>query len=62
MPLTKQYLRYVELCSFGVINGRKGNAVLLPSPSRTHVAAPALEDVVLWDPRKGEKVASRSEK
>ena len=57
MGLTKQYLRYVHKASFGVVNSRKGDAIIvLNGPQGTTVASPALEDVVLWDLRKGEKV------
>lgn len=61
MPLTKQqYLRYVRLSSFGVVNSRKSNVILLEAArerSRSPlIVAPALEDVIIWDPRKGERV------
>ena len=61
MPLTKlQYLRYVRLSSFGVVNSRKSNAILLEAARERSrcplIVAPALEDVIIWDPRKGERV------
>ena len=61
MPLTKQqYLRYVRLSSFGVVNSRKSNVILLEAArerSRSPLlVAPALEDVIISDPRKGERV------
>ena len=59
MGLTKQYLRYVQKASFGVVNSRKGDAIIVHNGHQgTTVASPALEDVVLWDLRKGEKVRS----
>lgn len=59
MGLTKQYLRYVHKASFGVVTSRKGDAIIVRSGHQgTTVASPALEDVILWDLRKGEKVRS----
>ena len=56
----QQYLRYVRLSSFGVVNSRKSNFILLEAGrerSRSPlIVAPALEDVIIWDPRKGERV------
>ncbi len=57
MPLTKQYLRYVHQASFGVVCSRESNAVLLEAGQRQLVvAAPALEDVIIWDLRRRERV------
>ena len=57
MPLTKQYLRYVHQSSFGVVGSRKSAAILLETRSRQlRIVAAALEDVVIWNPRRGEKV------
>ena len=56
----QQYLRYVRLSSFGVVNSRKSNVILLEAArerSRSPlIVAPALEDVIIWDPRMGERV------
>ena len=59
MPLTKQYLRYVHQASFGVVSGRKSNAILLAGKGggQLRIIAPAVEDIIIWDPRKGEKVS-----
>lgn len=58
MPLTKQYLRYVRQASFGVVSSRESNAVLVEaSRGQLKVAAPALEDVIVWDLRIREKVS-----
>ena len=56
MPLTKQYLRYEQACTFGVGCSKKSNAMLLEDRSRKKsisykVLAPALEDVYMWDVR-----------
>ena len=62
MPLTKQYLRYVHQASFGVVSGRKSNAILAAArkgggkADQPRIIAPAVEDIIIWDPRKGEKV------
>lgn len=61
MGLTKQYLRYVHKASFGVVTSRKGDAIIVHSGHQgMTVASPALEDVVLWDLRKGEKVRTNA--
>lgn len=61
MPLTKQYLRYAHLASFGVVSSRKSNAILLDvakgKARQLRIIAPALEDIIIWDPRKGERVS-----
>lgn len=52
MPLTKQYLTYSAECRYGVVAGRKGGAVLAHGKKgRLLAASPALEDIMLWDPR-----------
>ena len=62
MPLTKQYLRYVHQASFGVVSGRKSNAILVAArkgggkANQPRIIAPAVEDIIIWDPRRGEKV------
>ena len=61
MPSKKQqYLRYSRLSSFGVVNSRKSDALLLEATRGRarwpQIIAPALEDVIIWDPRKGERV------
>ncbi len=62
MPLTKQYLRYVHQVSFGVVSSRKSNAILVEAGQRKagyqlRVAAPALQDVIIWDLKRREKVS-----
>ena len=62
MPVTKQYLRYEHSETFGVVCGRKANVLLQPVASgedkrRALVVAPAAEDLIIWDLRKGEKVS-----
>ena len=62
MPLTKHYLRYVHAATLGIVNGRKSNLQLTEDGlekgrgRRALVVAPAVEDVVIWDPRRGDKV------
>lgn len=52
MPLTKQYLTYRAECSYGVVTGRKGGALLTRGEGRRLVAvSPALEDIKIWEPR-----------
>lgn len=63
MPSTKQqYLRYARLSSFGVVNSRRANALLLEAARGRarwpQIIAPANEDVIIWDPRTGERVGS----
>ena len=61
MPRTKQYLRYEQSASFGVVCGRKANVLFQTQPAggkrRALVIAPAAEDLLVWDLRKGEKVS-----
>ena len=61
MPLTKQYLRYVAAESFGLVTGRKGDALFFEDASssrRGRVAVcPALEKVVIWDLKTSSKVS-----
>lgn len=61
MPLTKQYLRYQHAATLGVVNGRKSNLLLTEVETggkrRALVVAPAVEDVIVWDPRRGDKVS-----
>ena len=59
MPLTKQYLRYEAAQSFGLVTGRKGDALLYRgsgSKGRRLAVCPALEDVLLWDMKTSSKV------
>lgn len=60
MPLSKQYLRYEHAATLGVVNGRKSNLLLTEAAAggkrRALVVAPAVEDVIVWDPRRGDKV------
>lgn len=61
MPLSKQYLRYEHAATLGVVNGRKSNLLLTEAAAggkrRALVVAPAVEDVIVWDPRRGDKVS-----
>ena len=50
--LSRTY-RYNASASFGVITSGSARALFL---SPTTVAAPALEDIIIWDVRRGEKV------
>ena len=61
--MPKQYLRYSHSATFGVVVSRKAGAVLLQQEDRGRerrkrrlVVAPALENVILWNIRTGEKV------
>ena len=60
MPLTKQYLRYVPAGSHGIVCSRKTGALLLEKRERGRkkllAIAPALEDVIVWDLKTGDKV------
>lgn len=63
MPLTKQYLRYEHAATLGIVCGRKSNLLLTQAAAagsqekrRALVIAPAVEDVIVWDPRRGDKV------
>ena len=60
MPLTKQYLRYVSGDCFGVICSRKTRTLLLEKGrkgnKRLLAVSPALENVIVWDIKTGEKV------
>ncbi|XP_078372501.1 WD repeat-containing protein 3-like [Oculina patagonica] len=63
MVLTKAYLRYVQSSCFGVVGSLKANVVFVRR--RTNISSkqltlyavcPALESIVVWDVRRGEKV------
>lgn len=67
MPLAKTYKRYEALSTFGVIGSTRCNLLLLDQfPNKSSVASTksssiygvtgALENVVVWDVRKAEKV------
>ena len=63
MPLSKQYLRYEHAATLGVVHGRKSNLLLTEAARavgagkgrRALVVAPTVEDVIVWDPRRGDK-------
>ena len=63
MPLTKQYLRYVAAESFGLVTGRKGDALFFEDAESKHRArgrvavCAALENVVIWDLKTSLKVS-----
>ncbi|XP_048577816.1 WD repeat-containing protein 3 [Nematostella vectensis] len=58
MVLTKSYLRYASLASFGVVGSLKSNVLFVSREGARGVlaVAAALEDVVIWDTRRQEKV------
>ncbi|XP_065906408.1 WD repeat-containing protein 3-like [Dysidea avara] len=61
MPLTKQYLRYRSAGSFGVVCSKKSNVLVSERRASNkkyelRAIAPSLENVVVWDLRKEEKV------
>ena len=63
MPKKKQYLRYEQGAVFGVVCSRQTGALLIEcsrgydkKKRRVVAAAPALESVILWDLKRGEKV------
>lgn len=69
MPLAKTYKRYEALSTFGVIGSTRCNLLLLDQfPNKSSVASTksssiygvtgALENVVVWDVRKAEKVCT----
>jgi hypothetical protein len=53
MPLVKSYRRYVPESTFGIISSGDANIALLQNGT---LAAPALEDVIVWDLRNDQKV------
>ena len=64
MVLTKAYLRYLQTACVGVVCSLRANVVFIrrkigaSSKQFTQYAAcPALENVIIWDVRRGEKVA-----
>ena len=60
MVLTKAYLRYVESAVLGVVASSNANGVVLESDESGYRAAvPALEAVVIWNVKKGEKVQKK---
>lgn len=67
MVLTKAYLRYVQSACFGVVCSLKANVVFIrrrtskeSNQITLYAACPALESVVIWDARRGEKVSVRT--
>lgn len=56
MPLTKQYLTYHCLNSFGLVTGRLSNALLVPGRDRPLVISPCLDNIVIWDSKTSNKV------
>ena len=59
MGLTKQYLRYNPISQFGVIGSPRCNVVALKMRNTVgrFVAVAAVENVIIWDVRIGEKVS-----
>ena len=60
MPLTKQYLKYVSGSCLGVVCSRKTGSLLLEkrygNDRKWYSVSPALENVIIWDLKSGEKV------
>lgn len=58
MGLTKQYLRYAPSALFGVVGTSKANIVTveIDDIQSNLVAVTAVEDVLIWDLKKGEIV------
>ncbi|RMX46073.1 hypothetical protein pdam_00002032 [Pocillopora damicornis] len=64
MVLTKAYLRYVQSACFGVVSSLKAKVVFIKRRINTtrkqialYAVCPALENVIIWDVRRGEKVS-----
>ena len=59
MGLTKQYLRYNPTAQFGVIASQRSNIVALQmrNTKARYVAVGAVENVIIWDVRIGQKVS-----
>ena len=64
MVLTKAYLRYVQSACFGVVCSLKANVVFIRKRTGNskeqviqYAACPALESVIVWDVRRGEKAS-----
>ena len=67
MVLTKAYLRYVQSACFGVVCSLKANVVFIRKRTGNskeqviqYAACPALESVIVWDVRRGEKASLKS--
>lgn len=67
MVLTKSYLRYVNSGTFGVISSPRANVCLIKEGRKedkkleaTYAVVPALENVFIWDVRRGEKVSEHN--
>ena len=65
MVLTKAYLRYVQSACFGVVSSLKAKVVFIERRINTtrkqialYAVCPALENVIIWDVRRGEKVTA----
>merc|ERR1712142_962929 len=62
MPIAKTYKRYAPLSSFGVIGSTRSNILLNDSlcnhqnSSAGYAVTAAVENVIIWDIKKGEKV------
>lgn len=58
MGLTKQYLRYVPSAAFGIVGSSKANIVTVDVNGQTgkFAAVTAVENVLIWDLKKGEIV------
>ena len=63
MPIAKTYKRYAPLSSFGVVGSIRSNILLTDSlfqpgqySSTTYGVTAAVENVIIWDVKKAEKV------
>lgn len=61
--MVRSYTRYELDAVFGIVTSTQSNAVYLPAPEGSTKAAgravvPALERVIVWDVKKGEKILS----
>jgi U3 small nucleolar RNA-associated protein 12 len=54
--MVKAYQRYTPRATFGVITS--GNSNTIYDASGKYVVSPALEDVTIWDPKKGDLVST----
>ena len=66
MPIAKTYKRYAALSTFGVVGSPKSNVILMHNVQLwknllpgTYCVCAALENVIIWDMRKSEKVRLR---
>ena len=63
MPMQKTYKRYASLGSFGVVGSTRSNILMVKnipylrkSENTVYCITAALENLIVWDVRRGEKV------